>query len=53
MKIAHYILLLVLCCLGNTIGNPGILITVPFPLSPPMVQISLPVVIDNIVINNL
>jgi len=53
MKIVHYLLLLTLCCLGNAIGNPGVLITVPFPLSPPMVQISLPVGIDNIVINNL
>lgn len=53
MKIAYYFLLLALCCLGNAIGNPGVLITVPFPLSPPIVEIPLPVGIDNIVINNL
>ena len=37
----------------TTVGNPGILISIPFPLNIPTLPIQLPLPIDNIVISNL
>lgn len=36
-----------------TYTNPGILISIPFPISPPLIDLSLPLPIDNILINHL
>ena len=37
----------------TAVGNPGILISIPFPLNIPTLPIQLPLPIDNIVISNL
>ena len=36
-----------------TVGNPGILIEIPFPLNIPTLPLQLPIPIDDIVISNL
>jgi hypothetical protein len=47
------VLLLTLCPLVLAAGNPGILISVPFPLNIPTITLPLPIPIENIVISNL
>ena len=49
-------LLLVLLTLAYctvSIGNPGVLISIPFPLNVPQVPLDLPLPMENIVISNL
>lgn len=47
------LLLLSLSPLALAAGNPGILISVPFPLKVPTITLPLPIPIENIVISNL
>lgn len=47
------LLLLTLSPLAFATGNPGILLSVPFPLNIPTITLPLPLPIDNIVISNL
>lgn len=46
-------LLFTLLYAANATGNPGILVSVPFPLNVPALPLGLPLSIDNIVISNL
>jgi hypothetical protein len=47
------LLLLALSCCTASIGNPGILLSVPFPLDIPQIPLGLPLPMENIVISNL
>lgn len=46
-------LLFIVYYAANATGNPGILVSVPFPLNVPTLPLGLPLSIDNIVISNL
>lgn len=48
-----FILLFLLAPLALASGNPGILVSVPFPLDLPPISLPVPLPIDNIVISNL
>jgi len=55
MNISHkgLLVLLTLVCYSSSIGNPGVLLSVPFPLNIPQVPLGLPLAMENIVISNL
>ena len=54
MTLFPYLLVIAaICQLTAAIGNPGILVSVPFPLDIPTLPLKLPLSIDNIAISNL
>ena len=53
IKSTLILLLIALCCPIKSIGNPGLLISIPFPQNLPPVPIGLPLQIDDIVISLL
>jgi len=53
MREKYLFVVLILLAFANSINNPGMLITVPFPLSPPSLTLKLPQPINDTVISNL
>ena len=53
MIIKSILLFIVMIYSAYSIGNPGILISIPFPINIPTLPLALPLPIDNIVISNL
>lgn len=50
---AKVLLLTTIIFIGSSFNNPGVLISVPFPLSPPTLKLALPQSINDIVVKEL